>query len=115
MSRSFGLILLVVSLAIGGVFMAMSSKSTGPTSKSATQAEAQAQAEGASLNFGQATLALQAYQGENGTFVGASLPPSYGVTVVRADATSYCLQTGVGAAMQHELGPGGAPLPGACP
>jgi hypothetical protein len=36
------------------------------------------------------------------------------VTLVRADATSYCLQTVAGAAVEHELGPGGQPQPGAC-
>ena len=42
------------------------------------------------------------------------LPPSFGVTLVRADAASYCLQTGVGGSAQHFSGPGGASAAGSC-
>jgi hypothetical protein len=42
------------------------------------------------------------------------VPPSFGVALVRADASSYCIQTGAGSALQHETGPGGSPRPGAC-
>jgi hypothetical protein len=53
---------------------------------------------------------LQAYYDENQTYVGATLPPGSGVVLARADATSYCLQSG----NEHEIGPGGTPQPGTC-
>jgi len=33
---------------------------------------------------------------------------------VRADASTYCLQGGSGAALEHEDGPNGSPAPGPC-
>jgi hypothetical protein len=50
----------------------------------------------------------------NGTYEGATLTAADGVVLVRADAASYCIQTGVGAAVQHEMGPGGSPQTGPC-
>ena len=44
----------------------------------------------------------------HGTYVGAD--PGPGVTVVRADNVSWCVQT----ATSHEAGPGGSVLPGGC-
>jgi hypothetical protein len=114
MTRTMGSVMLLVSLAVAAAIFGMSSRNSGPTSKTVTHAEVQAQAEASTLDFSQATMAMQAYQAENGTFAGASLPPAYGVTVARADATSYCLQAGAGAAMQHVVGPGGSAQPGAC-
>ena len=43
-----------------------------------------------------------------------TLPPVYAVAVVRADAGSFCLQAGAGAAATHELGPGGQAQSGPC-
>jgi hypothetical protein len=48
-----------------------------------------------------------------GTYAGATVPP--GVTLVAANAVSYCLQVGTGAATRHLAGPGGSPTPGRCP
>jgi hypothetical protein len=45
----------------------------------------------------------------HGTYLGAAAGVP-GVTLVRADATTWCLQT----ATSHEAGPGGPVLPGAC-
>jgi hypothetical protein len=39
-----------------------------------------------------------------------TLPPVYGITVVRADATSFCLQSGA----EHQVGPAGPAQPGPC-
>ena len=57
---------------------------------------------------------MATFQAENGTYVGATLPPSYGVALVRADAASYCLQAGVGGSVQHFVGPGGPAGAGPC-
>ena len=114
MRSTFGIVSLLVALVLGAGLFAMNARHSGPTSQTATQAEAQAQAEAATANFSQAAIELQAYQAQNGTFVGASLPPAYGVTLASTTATAYCLQAGTGASVQHEVGPGGTPQPGPC-
>jgi inorganic triphosphatase YgiF len=111
MTRSLGMILLVLSLAVGGYLFAQQSKSEGPTSTLARQAESQATAAASATSFAAAAPALQAWYADHGTYAGASLPPAFGVTLARADGTSYCLE----AAGMHEVGPGAAaPQPGPC-
>ena len=114
MSRSVGLPLLLVALVIGGYLFVQQAKTTGPTSAAVTQAETQAEVSVAATNFQAADTALQVWFADHQTYAGATIDPSTQVTLVRADATSYCLQTVAGAAVEHELGPGGQPQPGAC-
>jgi hypothetical protein len=115
MNRSIGgLPLLLVALVIGGILFALQMRSQGPTSQPVQQAETQAVQAVASTNFGAADEMMRAYYLQSGTYVGATLDASYGVTVVRADATSYCLQGGAGTTLEHELGPNGAAAPGPC-
>jgi hypothetical protein len=102
------------SLAIVGVLMMLNMSHNGPTAKSTKVAEAKATAAVSGLNFTGAAPEFEAYKAENATYAGATLPPAFGVTVVRADATSYCLQAGVGGAVQHFVGPGGTPAAGPC-
>ena len=114
MSRTLGLPLLLVALAVGGYLFMAQSKSTGPSSAVVTQAESQAESFAAGTNFQAAGQTLQAWYAESGTYAGATMAPGAGVTLVRADATSYCLETGAGTAVEHETGPGGQPQPGPC-
>lgn len=114
MSRAFGLVVVICSLAIVAALMALNAGQNGPTSKSAREAEAQAKAAVGSLNFMQASTELEAFHAENGTYAGAAVPPSFGVTLVRSDAASYCLQAGVGGSMRHFAGPGGTATAGPC-
>lgn len=114
MSRAFGLVAAVCSLAIVAVLMALNMSQNLPTSHTAKRAEAQATAAVSSLNFTGAATELEAYKAEHATYAGAALPPAFGVTVMRADATSYCLQAGVGGGVQHFTGPGGTPATGPC-
>jgi len=114
MSRGFGLVVLICSMAIVAVLMALNASQNGPTSKSAKMTESQATAAVSSLNFTQAGTELEAFHAENGTYAGAGLPASFGVTLVRADATSYCLQAGIGGAAQHFTGPAGPLAAGPC-
>jgi hypothetical protein len=107
---AIGLPMLLVTLAIGGYLYAKDAKTNGPTSPTVTQAVAQAQSSVAASNFSGATTALQAFFVQNGTYAGAALPPGTGVVLVRADASSYCLQSGA----EHEDGPGGTAQPGPC-
>jgi hypothetical protein len=110
MSRSFGLPLLIVSLAIGGFLFVKQSQTAGPTSSVAQQAETQAAAAASATNFNAALPVLQAWFADNGTYAGVTLPPVYGITVVRADAASFCLQSGA----EHQIGPAGPAQPGPC-
>jgi hypothetical protein len=114
MGRGLGLVVVICSMAIVAVLMALNASQNGPTSKSATRAKSEATAAVGSLNFTQAGTELEAFHAENGTYAGAVLPASFGVTLVRADATSYCLQGGVGGSTQHFAGPGGPASAGPC-
>jgi hypothetical protein len=113
-SRGLGLVVVLCSLVIVGVLMAMSLSQNGPTSKSAERAETEAIAAVGTANFAQAGTELEAYRAEHETYAGAALPPSFGVALVRADATTYCLQAGVGGAVQHFVGPVGPASAGPC-
>ena len=110
MSRSLGFPVLIVSLAIGGFLFVKQSQTAGPTSSVAQQAETQAAAAASATDFNAALPELQAWLADHGTYAGATLPPVYGITVVRADASSFCLQS----ATEHEIGPAGTPAPGPC-
>jgi hypothetical protein len=112
--RMFGLVSMVCSLAIVGVLMMLSMSHNGPSSKSTKLAEAEAAAAVGSLNFTGAATELEAYKSEHATYAGAVLPPAFGVTVVRADAATYCLQADGGGRVEHFIGPGGTPLTGPC-
>src|SRR5690349_16156303 len=107
MGRAFGVISIVVSLALVGIPWATSMQHSGPTSATAKRAETEATAAVSAMNFTAAATQLEAYHAENATYAGATVPPSFGVTLVRADAASYCLQSGVGGSAQHFAGPGG--------
>ena len=106
------MVLLVVTLALGGYLFAQQSKTEGPTSQAAQQDEAQATAAAAATSFDAALPTLQAWYADHGTYAGAALAPAYGVTLVRGDATSFCLQSADGHV--HETGPNGAPAAGPC-
>ena len=110
MTRLLGLPALLVALVVGGYLMTKQMQSTGPTSPPVQQAITQAQVNVAATNFQGADTAMQAFFAQSGTYAGATLPPGSGVVLVRADATSYCLQSG----SEHENGPGGQPQPGGC-
>lgn len=112
--RSLSLVSLLVALAIGGFLYARSAQETGPTSDVAKRAESQASSEVAAANFQSAMPTMEAYRAEHATYAGALLPPVYGVVVVRADETSYCLQADTGDSAKHVIGPGGTPAPGPC-
>jgi hypothetical protein len=115
MTRTLGLTMLVVSLLIVGSLFVQQMRTSGPSAPAVTQAETQAQGAVAATNFQGTASALQGWYASSGTYAGATLPPGSGVALVRADATSYCLETLGGAtATMHETGPNGTPQPGAC-
>ena len=114
MTRAFGLVVVLAALAVGGYLFTVQSRKEGPTAHSVTQVESQAVSAAAGTDFQAAAEVLQGWYAANATYAGATLPPGSGVVLARADASGYCLQTAAGTAVEHELGPGGAPQPGAC-
>jgi hypothetical protein len=110
MVRIFGVPALLVVVFMGLYLSTKDAQSNGPASAAGKQAIAQAHSVAAGSDFSQAVPVLQGFYDQNQTYVGATLPPGTGVVLVRADATSYCLQ----AAGEHEDGPGGQPAPGPC-
>lgn len=112
--RSLGLLSVVAALAVAGWLHTQQAKEIGPTSNAARQAQADATAGVAGVNFQAAAPELQAWFAEHGTYEGVTLSPGYNVVVRRADASSYCLQAGSGTTVQHLNGPGGTPQPGPC-
>jgi hypothetical protein len=114
MGRAFGLVSLVCSLTIVSALWALSIRDSGPTSGPVRQAQSDAIEAVGQIGFQAAATALEGYHAQNGTFVGATLPAAYGVTVVRADTLTYCLQADIAGSVQHFNGPGGAPAAGPC-
>jgi hypothetical protein len=60
-----------------------------------------------------ARATLDAQRNATGSYEGAPLSPA--LTLVRADANSYCVEYTQGPVLQHLVGPGGSPAPGHCP
>jgi len=114
MTRTFALVLLLVSLAIGGYLFMQQSKTEGPSSQAVQQDEQQANAAVAGTNFQAADSSLGAYYATNGTYVGATIDGSFGVQLVTATQSAYCLQSVQGTSVEHEAGPGGSAQPGPC-
>lgn len=110
MLRVVGIPAILITLLVGAYLSTQDMRANGPTSPAGRQEIAQAQSSTAAVNFSQAVPALQAYFDQNQTYAGATLPAGSGVVLARADATSYCLQSG----NEHEVGPGGTPQPGPC-
>jgi hypothetical protein len=106
---------MLVALLIGGYLFTRQSASSGPSAPAVTQAESQAQTYAAATNIQAMTSVLQAWYAANGTYAGAALPAGSGLTLARADATAFCLQTvGDPAAVMHEAGPNGTVQSGPC-
>lgn len=107
MGRAFGMVSLLVTLVvIGWMLTAQQSVSSR---KQETQAVDQAQVTANGVAFEQAQAQLEQQHALSDTYAGTSLS-GFGVTLVRADASSYCIQN----ASAHLTGPGGAVATGPC-
>ena len=62
--------------------------------------------------FTGAEASLDAQRNATGSYAGAQLTPP--LVLVRADATSYCIEYARGPVLQHLAGPGGTAAPGHC-
>jgi hypothetical protein len=113
MTRGIGLLSLVVSLAAGAYLMSAQMSTHSPATQKGARVVTMAEAAAAATALEQAGSALDQTHALNGSYAGASLA-GFGVTLVRADASSYCLQTASNGAFFHLAGPGGAVTPGSC-
>jgi Tfp pilus assembly protein PilE len=108
MARGVGLLSLVVALVAAAYLM--SGQLSGTTSQKSANTEinrARQTADGVKLEQG--AFAIEQFHALNGTYAASSLG-HLGVVLIRADASSYCLQSGT----EHLAGPGGSPTPGPC-
>ena len=112
MGRAVGIVSLVLgTLVIGLMMTSQPWRASDRKSASAEITQARQTADGVKLQ--QAAFAVEQFHALNGTYAGSSLG-GLGVRLTRADASSYCLESGSGAALSHLAGPGGSPAPGAC-
>ena len=107
MARAFGTVLLLLTLVV--IAWMMTVQQSGSSRKQQTQAVDQAQAAASGIAFQQAETQLEQQHALNGTYAGTSLA-GFGVTLVRADASTYCIQN----ATTHLSGPGGTAAAGPC-
>jgi hypothetical protein len=108
--RIVGLLLATVIV----LFLAVQQmKTQGPQSKQVSTAIEQGSQFVAGGNLQSAKPILDLQFTSTQSYAGADVA-SAGVTLVRADATSYCIQAGAGNAVEHLEGPTGAPAPGPC-
>lgn len=113
MVRAVTLISLLGAMLVGVYLFGAGSRVAGPASPVATHAEQAGSAAAATANFQQASAALEQTRAVSGSYSGTDLS-GFGVTLVRADSSSYCIQNGAGVAAMHVSGPGGAPAAGSC-
>jgi Tfp pilus assembly protein PilE len=107
MVRGLGFVSLLVTLVVVGWML--TAQQSGSSRKQETRAVDQAQVTANGVVFEQAQAQLEQQHALNGTYAGTSLG-GFGVTLVRADAGSYCIQN----ATAHLAGPGGAAATGPC-
>lgn len=106
--RMFGIVSVLIAMAVAAKGGMLPFGSSG--SNASGRSPLQQQIDQATFTGAEATL--DAYHAGTATYAGAPAVP--GVTVVRADAASYCIQAQAGTTIEHELGPGGAVTTGPC-
>ena len=106
MARAISLVSLLVTLLVVGWML---TAQHGSNDRKTSQEIAQAEQSASGVSFQQAQTELEAHHALDGTYAGAALA-GFGVTVARADASSYCIQD----ASSHLDGPGGTAVPGPC-
>jgi Tfp pilus assembly protein PilE len=107
MVRGLGFVSLLVTLVVVGWML--TAQQSGSSRKQQKRAVDQAQVTANGVVFEQAQAQLEQQHALNGTYAGTPLS-GFGVTLVRADASSYCIQN----ATAHLAGPGGAAATGPC-
>jgi hypothetical protein len=112
MARGISLLSLLVALLVAG-WLLTSQQQGAPSRQAAAHAVDEAQQAASGLTFQQAQVQLEQFHALNGTYAGASTA-GFDVTLVRADASSYCIQAGSSGSTSHLSGPSGSPAAGPC-
>ena len=107
MARAFGTVSLLLTLVVIGWML--TAQQSGSSRVQETREVDQAQATASGVAFEQAQAQLEQQHALNGTYAGTSLA-GFGVTLVRGDANTYCIQNATG----HLVGPGGLAATGPC-
>ena len=109
-----GLVMLVVSLVIGGLLFAHQSSSLGVGGGHSAQDSRPVQDAlnaAATLTAAQADRTLSAYQAQTGTYAGADLSGVSGARLLSAGASSYCVEIDVsGQPPLYDAGPNAGAL-----
>jgi hypothetical protein len=107
MARAFGLVSLLLIVVVIGFMLTQQQSATARKQQNREVDQAQVTANG--VVFQQAEAQLESQHALNGTYAGTSLA-GFGVTLARADASTYCIQN----ATAHLAGPGGTAAAGPC-
>jgi hypothetical protein len=107
MVRALGTVSLLLTLVV--IAWMLTAQQSGSSRKQQTKALDQAQATANGVVFEQAQAQLEQQHALNGTYAGTSLA-GFGVTLARADASTYCIQD----ATSHLAGPGSSAAAGPC-
>jgi hypothetical protein len=111
MSIRMTITILVIGAAAFGGWYTLNSASDRTTKAAGESADALVDGVARAYFTGaEASLAVQ--RSATGSYAGAVLRTP--MTLVRADASSYCIQLDRPSGQQHVNGPGGAPVPGPC-
>jgi hypothetical protein len=111
--RAVTLISLLGAMLVGVYLFGAGSRAASSSSPVARHAEEAGSAAAATANFQQASVALEQNRAVSGSYSGTNLA-GFGVVLVRADSSSYCIQSGTGTAAMHASGPGAPPSAGSC-
>jgi hypothetical protein len=107
MVRAFTLVVLLSALIAGWWLLSTTYRQIGP--------RADREPVTGPLALEKAADALEEWRAESGTYAGVNLGGFTGVSVVRADASAYCIQVTYQGGAYHREGPNGASTVGECP
>ena len=102
--------LTIAAVAVGGWRVLLPAGSSGE--KQLVEGVSQVLDSMTSAQFTGAEATLDAQRTATGSYVGA--PVTAPITLVRADASSYCIQLVEGSIARHVAGPAGTPTAGPC-
>lgn len=102
--------LAIAAVAVGGWRMLL--PASGHETKAVSDAVSSVVDTVTRAQFTGAEATLDAQRSATGSYAGAPLQPP--LTLVRADAASYCVEYAQGPIVRHLDGPGGTPQPGPC-
>ena len=107
MTRAFTLITLLAALVAGWWLLSTTYRHLGPQKGREPVT--------GPLALEKAADTLEEWRASAGTYGGVKLTGFPGITLVRADASAYCIQVTYQGSIYHREGPNGASTLGSCP